>query len=478
MVQDAPILVWFRRGDLRLSDNPALRAASEKGRPVLPVFLRDEVVERVGAAALWRMGLSLESLQHDLERFGSRLILRTGAADACIGALIAETGATAIYWNRAHDPASRQRDTGLKAKLKEQGVEARSFDGNLLFEPWRTKNKSGQPYKVFSPMWRAQAQQPVMEPVGVPRRLQPPSDWPETETLAGWALAQGMERGESILAKRVKAGETAARDRLEEFLDHGLDRYKDGRDALAQDGCSGLSPFLANGEIGIRQCWHAAMLRDHAGASGAQPFLRQLMWREFSWHLLFHWPELETRCWRPEWERFPWNPDENRSEIRAWKRGRTGVELVDAGMREMMVTGLMHNRARMVVASYLSKHLMADWRIGRAWFERHLIDWDAANNAVGWQWVAGCGPDASPYFRIFNPDLQATRYDKKGSYRHRWIAEGQANPPETALEFFEACPAAWKLSARDPYPAPVVALEDGRRAALDGLERFREQAPA
>ncbi|NDR58317.1 cryptochrome/photolyase family protein [Aliiruegeria sabulilitoris] len=478
MVKEASILVWFRRGDLRLSDNPALRAASETGLPVLPVFLRDEVVERVGAAALWRMGLSLESLRDDLERFGSRLILRTGAAEVAVSKLIEETGATAVFWNRAHDPASRQRDTNLKAKLKGKGIEARSFEGNLLFEPWRTKNKSGQPYKVFTPMWRAQAQQPVMEPASVPQRLLRPPVWPKSESLSDWSLVEAMGRGAAILSKRVKAGEGAARDRLEEFLDQGLAQYEEGRDALSRDGCSGLSPFLANGEIGIRQCWQAAMMRHEAGASGAQPFLRQLMWREFSWHLLFHWPELETRCWKAEWEQFPWNAEENRSEIRAWKRGRTGVEMVDAGMREMMVTGLMHNRARMVVGSYLSKHLMADWRIGRAWFEQHLIDWDAANNAVGWQWVAGCGPDASPYFRIFNPDLQASRYDKKGSYSRRWIAEGQARPPETALDFFEACPAAWKLSPRDAYPAPVVALEEGRRAALAGLERFKDQAPA
>ncbi|MDV7144438.1 deoxyribodipyrimidine photo-lyase [Tropicimonas sp. TH_r6] len=473
MSDDRPILLWLRRGDLRLADQPALSAAAATGAPIIPVFFRDSSVDRLGAAARWRLERALDALAQSLARHELPLILRSGAPEAALATLALETGARALYLCRHTDGDPVAFDS-----LKERLPEVRVFDGNRLFHPAEIRNASGGPFRVFTAMWRAMRGADIAPPAPVPPRLRSPEQHPSSERLADWKLGAGVRHGGSVLARHCEAGEEAAQARLAEFLEDDLRGYETGRDRLADDACSRLSPFLANGEIGIRQCWHAGLRARDMGNPGAEPFLRQLMWREFAAHLLWHAPELDKRCWRPEWEAFPWSTDETRSEIRAWKRGRTGVALVDAAMREMMVTGVMQNRARMVVASYLSKHLMADWRIGLRWFEAHLVDWDAANNALGWQWVAGCGPDASPFFRVFNPDTQAKKFDPDGVYRRRWLAEGTLVPEPTALEYFEAAPRAWTLSPSDPEPAPVVGLKEGREAALAGWHAFRNQGSA
>lgn len=466
MAQDgSPILIWFRR-DLRLSDNPALHAACATGRPVIPVFVWDEVMDSIGAAARWRMGRAVEKFSSVIKMKGSVLTLRKGRAADVIPALLAETGAGSIHWTRAYDPASVARDKALKSKIKSGGVEVRSFAGHLVFEPWEVQTGAGGFYKVYSPFWRNLRDRAVAAALPAPGRITPPNRWPKSENLDDWGLSAGVGRGAEALSSHARIGEAAAQDRLAEFTSGMLDNYDKNRDFLQFPATSGLSENLTCGEISARQCWHAGQRALATGDRGSETFLRELAWREFSYHLMFHTPHIIDKNWREGWEAFPWNTDPNRADIRAWQQARTGIPLVDAGLREMYVTGKMHNRARMVVASFLTKHLLSHWKIGADWFADCLTDWDPAANAMGWQWVAGCGPDAAPYFRIFNPETQAAKFDPQGVYRARWIAEGQRDPMADALQYFDAIPRAWGLSPDKPYPAPVVDLKAGRAAAL------------
>ena len=465
-----PVLLWLRR-DLRLADHPALTAALETSAPVIPVFILDPETEALGAAPKWRLAEAIAALAAELETRGSRLILRRGKAGAVLRDLIAEVGAGAVHWSRLYDPAARDRDSAIKADLKAQGIAAHSFAGHLLFEPWTVETGAGGMYKVFTPYWKSVRGRGVDPVLKAPDRLTAPADWPASDRLEDWQMGAAMRRGAPVLAAHTRAGEAAAQARLQAFLDDTVDRYKIDRDYPALDGTSGLSEYLTVGEIAPRRAWHMAMrLRDSHGGDGIETFLKELAWREFAYHLMFHTPEILTRCWRPEWEDFPWSEEGSAPQVLAWKQGRTGVPFVDAAMRELFVTGKMHNRARMIVASYLTKHMMTHWRIGMAWFAETLTDWDPASNAMGWQWTAGCGPDAAPYFRIFNPETQAKRCDPDGAYQRAWLAEGQRNPPETALAFFDAAPRSWHLSPTDPYPQPIVGLAEGRARALGAYE--------
>lgn len=475
---DAPILIWLRR-DLRLADNPALHAAAATGRPVIPVYIADEVVTGWGAAPRWRLGLGLEHFGGRLAGIGSRLILRRGPALDALRALIAETGATAVHWNRLYEPEARARDTAVKAALKADGIEARSFNAQVLFEPPSVQTGQGGFYRVYTPFWRAVRDLPVDDPLPAVTALRAPGAWPASDRLEDWRLGADMRRGAEIVARHVRVGEGAARDRLDAFVATRIGPYRDKRDFPAIDATSGLSENLAWGEIGPRTVWHEGLraLHDAQGraAKGAEHFLKELVWREFAYHLAFHSPHITTRNWRPEWDVFPWRGDNRDAE--AWRRGRTGVPFVDAAMREMYVTGRMHNRARMIAASYLTKHLMTHWKVGLDWFADCLVDWDPAANAMGWQWVAGSGPDAAPYFRIFNPDTQAERFDAENAYIHRFVAELARYPGRDALDYFRAVPRAWGLSPDDRYPArPVVGLAEGRQAALAAYEAARRDA--
>ena len=460
---DAPLLLWFRR-DLRLADQRMLAAAAASGRPLVPVFLLEEGGEALGAAAKWRLGAALEVFAEGLAAAGSRLVLRRGAALPALRALVAETGATGVWWSRLYDAPSRERDTEVKAALRRDGLEARSFPGHLLFEPWRVETRQGGPYKVFTPYWRAVRDLGPAAPEAAPKRLHPPAHWPKGDRLQDWQLGAAMRRGAAVLARHAVVGEAAAARRLDRFLAERVGRYREARDFPAEPGTSGLSENLTWGEIGPRRIWHAAWRAMEEGAAGAETFLRELAWREFAWHLFFHNPAMDRANWRPEWDGFPWRGDGPEAE--RWRRGMTGEPLVDAAMREMYVTGRMHNRARMIAASYLTKHLLIHWRIGLDWFADCLTDWDPAANAMGWQWVAGSGPDAAPYFRIFNPEGQAGKFDPEGAYRRRWIAEGQRQPPQTACDFFAACPQSWQLDPAAPYPGRMVELAEGRARAL------------
>ncbi|QBF32067.1 deoxyribodipyrimidine photo-lyase [Thalassococcus sp. S3] len=464
-----PVLVWVRR-DLRTSDHPALSAACKSGRPVIPVFIRDSQVDGLGAAPKWRLGLGLEAFAERLEEKGSRLVLRAGDALDVLQHVIEETGADAVYWSRLYDPDAVKRDSKVKAALKDKGIEAKSFGGHLMFEPWTVETKTGTFYKVYTPFWKMVKDRDVDAPLPAPKDIPAPTMWPESENLDDWQLDAAMDRGAGVVRPHVRLGEAAAQARLGAFMAQIVDGYDASRDRPDQDGTSGLSENMSLGEISPHTCWHAGMRAMHEGKKGAETFLKELVWREFAYHLMHHTPRILTGNWKEDWDAFPWNDDERKAEVKAWKQGRTGIQFVDAAMREMYVTGRMHNRGRMIVASYLTKHLLCHWKIGLKWFEDCLIDWDPASNAMGWQWSAGSGPDATPYFRVFNPVTQLDKFDPNRDYVRHWIAEGRSNPSDAALSYFDAIPRSWTMTPSDPYPKPIVAADEGRKKALAAYE--------
>ncbi|MFT6025529.1 MAG: deoxyribodipyrimidine photo-lyase [Ascidiaceihabitans sp.] len=466
MSSASPTIMWFRR-DLRLSDHAALTEACARGGPVIALFIRDALVDGLGAAPKWRLGLSLDSLAASLKAKGHQLILRSGPALDVLQELIAQTGADAVFWSRLYDPASIERDTLIKSTLKSDGIEAKSFGGHLMHEPWSVETKTGGYYKVYTPFWNNVKNTSRGSTVQTPARIPPLDNWPDSDALSDWNMGTAMNRGEAIMRPHARIGEAAAQERLGVFIEGIVADYITGRNLPWKDGTSNLSDSLALGEISPLQCWEAGSVARHEGKQGAEVFLKEIVWREFAYHLMHHTPRILTDNWKPVWDDFPWNTDETKSEVIAWKQGRTGIPFVDAAMREMYVTGKMHNRGRMIVASYLTKHLMTDWRIGQKWFEDCLTDWDPASNAMGWQWSAGSGPDATPYFRVFNPVTQLDKFDANRDYTNRWIAEGRSTPHADANSYFDAIPRSWNLSADNAYPAAVVSPEMGRKIALD-----------
>ncbi|MEM9970273.1 MAG: deoxyribodipyrimidine photo-lyase [Pseudomonadota bacterium] len=466
MGETAPVIWWIRR-ELRLADNPALMACIDSGRPVIPVFVLDEVFDTYGACPLWRFGLGAEAFADTLEAMGSRLIFRRGKALDVLRALVKETGADVVRWGRAYDPDQVARDKAVKAALEDGGIDAKSIAGHLLFEPWTAETKTGGFYKVYTPFWKAVKDRDPGALLDPPSNIPAPENWPDSDDPAEWNLSRPMQRGADVVRPYLVVGEKAARDRLDAFIDGPVAEYNDQRDFPGVRGTSRLGENLAWGEISARTLWHAGHRAMDAGKEQAEVFVKEVVWREFAYHLVWHTPRITSGNWREEWDAFPWNADERKSEVLAWKKGMTGIPFVDAAMREMYVTGHMHNRARMIVASVLTKHLMCHWKIGLDWFADCLTDWDPASNAMGWQWSAGSGPDATPYFRVFNPETQLEKFDKGGTYRHRWIAEGELDPSDTALSYFDAVPEHWALSPKNTYPAPIIGLAEGRQRALD-----------
>ena len=469
MSETSPIIIWFRR-DLRLTDHPALHAACDSGRPVIPVYIHDDLVGDLRAAPKWRLGLGVGAFDDALRDKSSRLVLRKGTAIEVLRKLIADTGAGAVYWSRLYDPQSTKRDTEIKEALKEDRIDAKSFGGHLMFEPWTVETQAGGYYKVYTPFWNAVKNKGVDAPLSAPNSIKAPETWPQSDDLESWNMGAAMDRGADVVRPFVQLGEKAAQSRLGAFMGRGVGDYKQTRDIPGVDGTSNLSENLSLGEISPHQCWHAGQRALEDGKQGAETFLKELVWREFAYHLMHHSPRILTDNWREEWAEFPWNEDERRAEVKAWKQGRTGEPFVDAAMRELYITGRMHNRGRMIVASYLTKHLMCHWKIGLDWFEDCLIDWDRASNAMGWQWSAGSGPDATPYFRVFNPETQLDKFDKNRDYTSRWIAEGRSNPHEDALRYFDAIPRRWNISPGDPYPEKIISLDEGRERALDSYK--------
>ena len=457
-----PSVVWFR-DDLRLDDNPALLAAIERGGPVVALYVLDEESPGTrphGGAAKWWLHESLASLSRGLADTGAPLILRRGPAEHVLPALVAETGAGAVFWNRRYGAAERAVDARLKTGLREGGVEVASFAATLLHEPWTIATGQGTPYSVFTPFWRAcQAAPPPRAPMDAPATI---DGWTgaASDDLDGWGLLPTRPDWAGGLRDAWEPGEASAHRLLHEFLTDKLESYDDERNLPAQAATSGLSPHLRWGEISPYRVLHETQqARRGAGAraaAGATRFLTELGWREFASHVLFAAPDLATVNWRREFDAFPW-PPVNDEALEAWQYGRTGIPMVDAGMRELWRTGSMHNRVRMIAASFLTKNLLIDWRLGEQWFWDTLVDADAASNAFNWQWVAGSGADAAPYFRIFNPELQAKKFDPHGEYIRQ-------NVPE------------W---ATDAYPAPIVDLAETRRAALaayDVVTRAKREA--
>ena len=373
--------------------------------------------------------------------------------------------------------AGRARDAAVKAALRGQGLRADSHPGALLHEPWTVETLQGGPYRVFTPFWKAVRGREIPVASVAPDRLPAPEVWPASDHLQEWQLGADMRRGAAVVAAHQRVGETKVLARLQDFAKGPMAVYTAQRDipALTQ-ATSGLSENLAWGEIGPRTIWHRGWAAMAEGNAGAETFLKELVWREFAWHLMYHYPQIDRANWKADWQSFPWRGDNPDAE--AWRRGLTGEPFVDAAMREMYVTGRMHNRARMIVASYLTKHLLTDWRIGLAWFADCLTDWDPAANAMGWQWVAGCGPDASPYFRIFNPAGQAEKFDADQTYRRRWVAELSRHPGPLAQSYFNAVPHQWQLDPGKPYPLPIIDLAQGRSRALEALAQGKAPSDA
>ena len=468
-----PAIVWFRR-DLRLDDNPALDAAARSGAPVLPLFILDPD-EMPGAASLWWLHGSLASLAAALKKRGASLILRRGRPADILPRLIAETGATAIYWNRCYEPHAVARDKALKSALGESGVE--SFNGSLLAEPWQVKTGSGDPYKVFTPFWRALSQQAFDEPLAAPSKIRAAAPV-ASDALEDWKLLPVNPDWAGGLRETWRPGEQGAQDRLAAFVDRAMSAYRDARDLPDREGTSRLSPHLHWGEVSPRRIWqvaHAAAEAQTGSAAAAEPFLREVGWRDFAFHLIFHWPSMVGENWKSEFDAFPWASDD--AAFLAWTKGETGYPLVDAGMRELWQTGWMHNRVRMVAASFLIKHLMIDWRRGAEWFEDTLVDADLAVNRASWQWVAGSGADAAPYFRIFNPVLQGEKFDPAGDYVRRYVPELAALDARHIHRPWEAPPdvlAKAGVSLGKSYPKPIVDHGRARARALAAYEEIRK----
>ncbi len=482
MPDASPTIVWFRQ-DLRLADNPALAAAAERGAPLLPLYILDDETAgdwRPGGAARWWLHYSLAALAQDLERLGAPLCLRRGEAAEILPELVTETGAAAVYWNRCYEPFAVARDKALKAALTERGIEVRSFNGNLLVEPWELTTGQGQPYKVFTPFWKALLAAGAPRAARAkPKKLRGP-DGLDSEALDDWNLLPGKPDWAGGLKRAWKPGEAGAAERLVAFLDGAAGAYKAERDRPDLPGTSRLSPHLHWGEISPRQIWQATRHAVDTGElqdSAAMAFLRQLGWRDFSHNLLFHWPDFPELSWRREFDTFPWRDDD--AAFTAWCRGRTGYPIVDAGLRQLWATGWMHNRVRMIAASFLIKDLLIPWQRGEAWFWDTLVDADLANNAAGWQWVAGSGADASPYFRIFNPVTQGEKFDPRGGYIRQWLPELAALPDDVVHKPWEASEDVLnkaKVALGETYPKPIVDHKAARARALAGYEEVKNSS--
>ncbi len=466
-------ILWVRQ-DLRLADNPALAEAAGAGT-VIPVYILDDVTPppawRIGGASRWWLHHSLAALRDSL---GGMLFLR-GDPRLLIPELAKSAGADAVVWNRCYEPSAIARDSVIKAGLAQTGIDARSFNASLLNEPWEVKNLSGAPFKVFTPYWKSCRARPFPPPARTPQfTVELPAGGLALEALklapknpdwaAGW---------ETIWTP----GEAGAQRRLADFLDADLRGYADLRDRPDLTHASRLSPHLHWGEISPRQIAAAARMAgdsDSAKSRDADKFLSEIGWREFSHHLLYHFPSLPDANWKPAFDAYPWREDA--ADLKAWQRGMTGYPMVDAGMRELWQTGTMQNRVRMITASFLIKHLRLHWRAGEDWFWDTLLDADLANNAAGWQWVAGSGADAAPYFRIFNPMSQGTKFDPEGDYVRRWCPELARLPNEFIhapfLAAAEVLAKAGVVLGRD-YPRPIVDHAAAREAALAGYQALK-----
>lgn len=475
-----PVIVWFRR-DLRLADHPALSAAARSGRPLLPVFILSvATASHIGGASRWWLHGSLSEISAALQAHDSRLILRTGDPAVILAELARETGAKALFFNRSWQPDERHSEQEVRSAL--DGVlEMKDFPGDCLHEPGSILSAAGKPLRVFTPFWRACLKKgESAAPIATPRQWLSWAGRVRTDQLQEWRLRPSSPDWAGGLTECWQPGEGFAASALERLVDSRLEGYGRNRDRADLDGTSRLSPHLHFGEISPRQLWQAVysiLAGSPRLSTDGEAFLRQLGWREFSLHLLHFWPELPRREFQPGLAGFPWR--RHRRALLCWQQGKTGYPLVDAGMRELWATGWMHNRVRMIVASFLVKHLLIDWRQGEAWFQDTLVDADEANNAASWQWIAGCGADAAPWFRIFNPVLQGQKFDPQGHYVKKWLPELTALPPRFVHAPWKA-PATILQSAGirlgKEYPRPMVNHDTARLRALAAWRDLRQQS--
>jgi deoxyribodipyrimidine photo-lyase len=478
-----PVIYWFRQ-DLRLSDLRGLNAAVATGRPVLPCYILDDESPgqwQMGGASRWWLHHSLTALSQEIEKAGGQLYLARGRPDTILATLAEQSGADLICCSRQYEPWARQLESRLYKSLRNKGVELQRYSGALLWEPETVATQACTPFKVFTPFWRKCRDLPVAQEAVKRIRL---SRWPKevesSAVLSNWALLPDSPNWARSWNSLWQPGEKQASKKLQAFLRGSVSDYDQGRNYPARSVTSRLSAHLHFGEIAPATVWHAARqaaLQNPGLQQETEKFLSELAWREFSHHLLFHFPMMPDEAFKPDFAAFPWVGGV--SQLRAWQQGKTGYPIVDAGMRELWQTGYMHNRVRMVVASFLCKHLLIDWRAGQRWFWDTLVDADLANNACAWQWVAGSGADAAPYFRIFNPTTQGEKFDKAGEYVRQWVPE-LAALPDRYLHKPWAAPAQVLEDAGvtlgDHYPLPIVDHRDAREAALAAYADIRAQS--
>lgn len=473
----APTLVWFRQ-DLRLADNPALRAAVASGGEVIPVYIHDikgEGTWAPGGASRWWLHHALADLEQQFQQFGVSLIIRSGDSLSVLQKLLTETGAEQVVWNRRYEPAIVQRDTQIKTVLRNAGKKVESFNGSLLHEPSRVKNLSGNPFQVFTPFWKnCLANHQWGEPENAPSKIRGTSLKISSETIDSLNLLPKIKWDRTIAAfwNPTRAG---AEKRLADFVASPAKDYDTARDFPEHDGTSRLSPYLHFGQISPLEAYARVKASPHGETKSGQRFLAEIGWREFGYHLLHHFNHTPEKPLRAEFERFPWAPDSQL--LRSWQKGRTGFPIVDAGMRQLWQTGWQHNRVRMIAASVLVKHLLQPWQSGAAWFWDTLVDADLASNTLGWQWAGGCGADAAPYFRVFNPVLQGEKFDPQGTYVRQYVPELAKMPAEWIHKPWEAPADVLRAAGVElgvNYPRPAIGLNEGRDRALAAFEKLKK----
>ena len=476
----APCLFWFRE-DLRLTDNPALHAAIESGQPLICLFLYDETSEGgwgAGGARKWWLHHSLQSLKKDIEALGGQLIFQAGTCETLIPGIVEKTEATHVYWTRRYSPSQIEIDKQIKATLEGKGISVTSMNGRLLHEPWHFKTGGGQSYRVFTPLWKAmKARGTVRQAIKSANSMSWAQHSLQSLELEELDLLPTSPNWAADFSSQWQPGEAGARQRLARFISEAAAHYRDARNRPDKLGTSGLSPHLQHGEISPIQIWHAIKFAVDAGDipfDQADVFLSEIAWREFSYVLLFHNPDMLAKEINPKFSNFPWHQDS--AKLKAWQSGKTGYPIVDAGMRELWKTGWMHNRVRMIVGSFLVKHLLINWRDGMAWFWDTLLDADIGANTASWQWIAGCGADAAPYFRIFNPMLQGAKFDPNGDYIRRFVPELEKLPTKYLNEPWEAPKAILQeagIDLGDNYPHPIVDHKKARDLALAAYQKTK-----
>jgi deoxyribodipyrimidine photo-lyase len=463
-------IVWFRN-DLRLEDNKAWCAAIDEGASVVPLFVVEDGMEKLGTSSRWWLGGALRDLDDQLKVVGSRLLIRRSEALPTILKLASECDATHVYWNRRYEPGGIRTDSMIKEELAKAGVEARSFNSQLLREPWEVSTQAGSAYKVYTPFSRAFAELSIPAPVQCSGKPIAPDSWPEGIVPKDLELVE-QEKVCSGITDTWKPDRASGLAELREFVSKRVGDYADARDIPGEKGTSRISPYLRWGQIGPREV--VAALQGAPESKGRTVYHKELLWREFAYHVLYHFPDTVESPLQRGYDTFPWRSDA--VQLERWKSGLTGFPIVDAGMRELAQTGWMHNRVRMITGSFLVKHLLHSWKEGASWFYEKLVDADLASNTFGWQWVGGCGADAAPYFRIFNPILQGKRFDPDGKYIRRFIPELKHVPNKKLHTPWQLTPSEQRdcqCQIGETYPEPVIEHEEGRKRALEAWAAFR-----